>query len=93
MLCLAADGILAHAGQAMNALRIFAALITAPFLIVKIARDYEQWEVFETVVGYDPDFGQEHKGGWTRVDADKSPSGEVEYTRRVSRGKATPPAP
>lgn len=70
----------------MNALQIFAALVTAPLRIVKIARDYERREVRETVIGYDPDFGQEHKGGWTRVDADRSPSGEVEYYRVVRRG-------
>ena len=70
----------------MNALQIFAALVTAPLRIVKIARDYERREVCETVIGYDPDFGQEHKGGWTRVDADRSPSGEVEFTRKARRG-------
>ena len=70
----------------MNALQIFAALVTSPVRIVKMAYDYERREVRETIVGYDPDFGQEHKGGWTRVDADRSPSGEVEYYRVVRRG-------
>ena len=70
----------------MNALQIFAALVTAPLRIVKIAYDYDRREVRETVIGYDPDFGHEHKGGWTRVDADRSPSGEVEFTRKARRG-------
>jgi hypothetical protein len=73
----------------MSALKLFVGLLTAPIRLVQIARDFDEKRpaIVETAIGWNPAENQDNDGGWTRIEADRSPSGETEYQRIVRPAK------